>query len=341
MAKPLRFRHAPDPSWDEGRVRADLYDPLDANLGADLSTPWFRPPDGWTARRLEMGDGSIALFCWNGDEAYWLGNTETPSALWQTDKESFAEAPYEVSRWAQRELTAQLHDEAPWLEPYPHVSWFFLPVFLSKDGRETSRAFFRDHAAGFPDADAEDALAFYESMLSTGILDDHRHVMAGKLGTSERLDPTRMAAAMAEFTAAKVLHDAGYDVTPEIPVSTGHSIDFRAEDEGGTDDPLVEVTRPLPPGRRSAGSAAAAVRETASTKTSGQLSAHGGGVVLFVDASGFPAAVWESLLAERPAVGHRPAVVYRARPDGSLEGYTLGSVPLDGLQLAAPEAATR
>ncbi|MFB6106703.1 MAG: DUF5784 family protein [Halobacteriaceae archaeon] len=326
MAKPLRFRHSPR-QWHEGRVRDALYADLDANLGATIGDPWFAPPPDWEAVRFDMDDGSLALFCWTDEEAYWLGNTETPSALWRTEKYTFEEVPYPVARWAQRELLAGLHDADPWLEPYPHVSWFFLPVFCSKDGRETTRAFFRDHAAGFPDASADEALTFYESVLRTGALDDYRYVMASKLGTSEYLDETRMAATMGEFDAAHLLHEAGYEVTPEIAVTTGHSIDFRA-DPGGS---LVEVTRPLPPADRRAGTPAAAVRETAATKTAGQLEEHGGGVTLFVDCTSFPDDAWAQVRGEAPAVGHKPAVVFRVRPDGTVEGYELGSPPVDVL----------
>ena len=324
MAKPLRFRHSTQ-RWNEGRVESDLLRPLDSNLGARMSTPWYREPDGWTARRFDMDNGDVALFAWNGNEAYWMGNTETPSALWQTEKYTFEEIPDDIADWVESELLAQLHEEAPWLADYPTLSWFFLPVFLSKDGRETSRRFFTEHAAGFPDASSEDALGFYEEFLASGPLDEHRYVMASKLGTSERLDDFRMSASMSEFNVAWLLTEAGYDVFPEVEVTTGHSIDFRA-DPGGT---LVEVTRPRPPSRRAANTPVAAVRDTAETKTNGQLSAHGGGVTLFVDCSSFPDDAWAAVLAEQPEVRHRPAVVFRVRPGGHLEGYTKGSVPLD------------
>jgi len=308
-------------------VVGKVFRDLDRNLGATRRRPWFRPPDRYTGERFEMDNGDVALFLWNDTEAYWLGNTETPEALWRTDKFDFAAVPDAVSRWATRELTAQLHDESPWLEPYPHLSWFFLTVFLSKDGREATRAFFHDHAAGFPDATREEALEFYESFLRTRVLDEWREVMAGKLGTSEHLDLTRMTATMGEFNAAHVLVEAGYDVEPEIEVSTGHAIDYRADDDG--ESVLVEVTRPTPTGERSAGTPIAAVRETAATKSDGQLEAHGGGVVLFVDCSSFPDDEWRSVVAEEPEVHHRPAVVFRLRPSGRYEGYTKGSVPLD------------
>ncbi|MFW6000245.1 MAG: DUF5784 family protein, partial [Halorubrum sp.] len=211
MAQPLRFRRSLG-RWTGDRVRSQIGRPLDENLGATAGDPWFAPPPGYEARRFDMDDGSFALFCWTDEDGdppsgadggpvgYWLGNTETPSELWRTDKYGFDEAPYSVSRWAQRELLAGLHDDEPWLTDYPHVSWYFLPVFCSKDGAATSRAFFRDHAAGFPDATREDGTGFVEETLRPGILDDYREVMAGKLGTSASRDLVRMSAAIAEFT---------------------------------------------------------------------------------------------------------------------------------------------
>jgi len=91
----------------------------------------------------------------------------------------------------------------------------------------------------------------------------------------------------------------------------------------------VEVTRPLPPEERSAGTPVAAVRDTAQTKTSGQLSQHGGGATLFVDCSSFRDDEWAAVRGERPEVHHRPAVVFRARPSGRIEAYAKGSVPLN------------
>lgn len=288
-----------------------------------------------------MDDGSLALFCWSDHDAdppagcsdgpvgYWLGNTETPSGLWKTDKYSFEEVPYPVRRWAERELLAVLHEDERWLAAYPHVSWFFLPVFCSKDGSETTRAFFRDHAAGFPDATREEGTGYVESILRPGILDDYRETMAGKLGTSTSMDLVRMSATVAEFTAAKILYDAGYDITPEIEVTTGHSLDYRAERSGDPEAYLVEVTRPQPVRNRAAGTPVAAVRDTAQTKTDGQLEAHGGGVTLFVDCSSFRDDAWAQVSDEQPEVRHRPAVVFRARPSGHVEAYRKGSVPLD------------
>lgn len=326
MAKPLRFRHSPR-GWSPSQVTEQLYRDLDENIGAKRTDPWFRPPSGYDAVRFEMDNGDVALFAYSDSAGYWLGNTETPSALWRTEKYAFEEVPYEISRWAQRELLAQLHDEAPWLEPFPHVSWFFLPVFLSKDGRESSRAFFKEHAAGFPDATATEALEFYESVLKTGALDRYRYTMAGKLGTSPVVDRTRMASAMAEFNSAKLLLDRGYDIEPEAPVSTGHSIDYRVAD--GDDVSLVEVTRPVPPSRRRTTNPVAAIRDTAETKVNGQLDEHAGGVTLFVDCSGFADDDWAAIRDERPDVRHRPAVVYRVRPDAPVEAYAKGAVPID------------
>jgi hypothetical protein len=327
VASPLRFRRS-EGTWSDGRVRSELYESLDANLGAERSAPRVDPPPGYDAVRFDMDDGSMALFCWDDDGAYWLGNTETPSALWRTEKYTFSEVPYPVARWAQRVLLADLEEADPWLAQHPHVAWFFLPVFFSKDGRESSRRFFREHAAGFPDAETGEALAHYEAVLSTGVLDDHRYEMGSKLGTSEQLDLTRMMALMGEIDAAGVLDAAGYDVVPEVEVTTGHSLDFRAERSDGQ-GVLVEVTRPVAPTRRSADSPIRAIKETAETKTSGQLSEHGGGAVLFVDCSSFRDDDWAALAGEQPSVGHRPAVVFRVRPSGRVEGYRKGSVPLD------------
>ena len=326
VASPLRFRRSRE-RWSADRVDRDLRRPLDGKFGATISTPRFAPGDGYTVRRLDMDNGDFALFAWNDELAYWLGNTETPSVLWRTEKFAFDEVPYSLSRWAQRELLADLAESDPWLAKYDYLTWFFLPVLFSKDGRDTSRKFFREHAAGFPDADRDEALAFYDDFLKTGVLEDYRYVMASKLGTSQYLDPVRMGAAMGEFTTAKILSDAGYEVTPEIEVTTGHSLDFKAENaDGGV---LVEVTRPRPPSDRAADSPIRAIRETAETKTNGQLSEHGGGAVLFVDCSSYRDDDWAAIRAEKPDVRHRPAVVFRARPSGHIEGYRKGSVPLD------------
>ncbi len=306
-----------------------------------MDGPWYRPPSGYDAVRFAIDNGDTALFIWTdgddgpagvdgGPSGYWLGNTETPSSLWRTEKYGFSEVPYPVSRWAERELLAQLRMESPWLEPYDHLAWFFLPVFLSKDGRESTRSFFIDHAAGFPNATAEEALQHYEAVLHTGALDGYREEMAGKLGTSEQLDLTRMTAAMGEFNVAKLLVEAGYEITPEITVTTGHAIDFRAEPADNDDNGavLVEVTRPLPPDRRAANAATTAIQETVKTKTDGQLNAHAGGVVLLVDCSSFSDPDWQPIIAEQPEVGHRPAVVFRRRPDGTTTGYRTGRLPL-------------
>jgi hypothetical protein len=305
-------------------VDRELRHPLDSNLGATMESPWFAPPPGYEAVRFEMHNGDLALFCWDEAGAYWLGNTETPEALWRTDKETFEEAPYPVSRWAQRELFARMESTDPWLTEYEHVAWFFLPVLCSKDGRDTTRSFFRDHAAGFPDTTSEEALAFVDALLATGCLDDYRYEMASKLGTSAGTDLTRMAATMGEFIVAKLLHDAGVEFVPEVELDSGHALDFRADGQH-----LVEVTRPLPPTRRSrADTAVAAVRQTGQSKTRAQLDKHPG-TTLVIDCSSFRDDEWAAVRAERPGVGYRPTVVLRARPDGTVEGYRVGTVPFD------------
>ena len=326
VARPLRFRYSPEP-WSDGRVRDRVLKPLQDNIGARSVAPRFDSTGGWTTHRFAMDNGDLALFARRDEEAYWLGNTETPRALWRTEKFGWEEVPYQVARWAQRELLATLHEETPWLAEFSYVSWFFLPVFMSKDGRRSTRAFFREHAAGFPDADWAKATSFVEEFLYTGALDDYREVMAGKLGTSAQVDRVRMSAAIGEFVAGRILVDAGYTITPEIEVATGHSLDYRARKNGT--NLLIEVTRPQIPENRAASGPVAAVRDTAATKTSGQLAAHGGGAVLFVDCSSFDDEDWAAVRGEQPDVHHRPAVVYRARPDGSVEGYRTGSVGLD------------
>lgn len=330
MAKPLRFR-IDRSRWDESRVRAALFEDLDANIGATMGPPWYKLEGSYEARRFDMDNGDTALFAWGGDAAYWLGNTETPEALWRTDKIGFDSAPEAVMAWAEREFLAELTEDEPWIADYPALARFFLPVLSAKDGRQTNRRFFREHAAGFPDTDRHDALSFYESFLRTGALDPYRHVMAAKLGTSDSFDETRMAATMSEFTVAKLLVEAKYAIEPEAAVSSGHDIDFRVtKGDRGT---LVEVTRPTPPARRSASGPIRAIRETVETKTTGQLDIHGGGVTLFVDCSSFPDDAWRTVIDGREDVGHRPAVVFRVRPGKPAEGYAVGGVPmgLDGL----------
>jgi hypothetical protein len=326
VAKPLRFRYSPE-AWSGERVHREIYQPLQGNLGAQSVTPRFDTVGGWETHRFEMDNGDLALFARRDEEGYWMGNTETPRSLWRTEKCSWPDVPYPVARWAQRELLDTLQEEDPWLADFPHVSWFFLPVFMSKDGRRSTRAFFREHAAGFPDADPRAATQFVEDFLHAGALDAYRHTMAGKLGTAEQVDRVRMSAAISEFVAGKILVEAGYGITPEIEVSTGHSLDYRAE--RGTTNVLVEVTRPQVPRRRAAAGPVAAIRDTAETKTSGQLAAHGGGAILFVDCSSFTREDWAPIREARPDVHHRPAVVYRARPGGHVEGYRKGTVELD------------
>lgn len=328
VAGPLRFRRS-NGTWSSRRVRLELLEPLDANLGASMAPPWFAPPDGYEARRFDVDNGDFALFVWTDGAAdqsrgFWLGNTETPQTLWRTDKYTFEAVPYAVARWAQRELLADIRDREPWLAEYHHLTWFFLPVLLSKDGRESTVAFFRDHAAGFPDASREEGLGFYERFLSTGVLDEYRYTMAAKLGTSREVDPVRMGATMSEFTAAKILADADLSFEPEVELDSGYALDFVV----GPDRSLVEVTRPQPPGQRAANTPVAAVRATSAAKTDGQLAAHEA-ATLFVDCTGFRDDEWNAVRGERPAVGHEPAVIFRARPNGRIEGYKRGASPVD------------
>ncbi|MFB6114167.1 MAG: DUF5784 family protein [Halodesulfurarchaeum sp.] len=326
MASPLRFRHSTR-SWTTDAVESGIYQPLDSTIGATITRPWFKAPDGFEARRFDMDNGDLALFAWNDREGYWVGNTETPKTLWRTEKISLDGAPSDISQWAQRELLATLHERDPWLEQYPHISWFFLPVFLSKDGRDSSRWFFSEHSAGFPEADRESALTFYEEFLKSGVLDPYREVMAGKIGTSEEREPDRMTAAMGEFNAAYLLASNGYEIEPEASVTTGHSIDFRVSGDGGTT--LVEVTRPAPVSRRNADSPIEAIKSTVETKTNGQLEAHAGGVVLLVDCSSFSESAFDTLQSNRIEVGHRPAVIYLLDTEGTTTGYSLGTIGLD------------
>ncbi|MDG5777945.1 DUF5784 family protein [Haloarculaceae archaeon H-GB2-1] len=328
MAGPLRFRRSSE-RWTESRVQSALLKPLDQRFGATMTTTWYKLHGPYETRRLEMDNGDLALFAWSTPEAtgsppeaYWLGNTETPETLWRTDKYTFDEVSDPISEWAERELFAQLEHDDPWLAANEHLTRFFLPVFCSKDGRDTTREFFREHASGFPDADRDDGLAFYDRLMSRGLLDDHRYTMAAKLGTSERLEVDRMCSTMAEFNAAKLLADAGHDFVPEVEMDSGHALDFRVGDT------LVEVTRPKPPRRRNAGTPQAAVRQTVGSKTSGQLDVHDDAFLL-VDCTSFRDDEWNAVRAEQPAVGHEPTVVFRMRPDDHAEGYAVGDVPLD------------
>lgn len=323
MAGPLRFRRSNE-TWTRGRVRDQLLAPLDASFGATLEEPWFAVGDDrYDAVRLEMENGDFALFCFRDGRAYWLGNTETPEPLWRTEKETFTEAPYSVARWAQRELTARIERDDPWLADFEYLTWFFLPVFCSKDGRDSTRRFFDEDHAGFPDASREAGLEFYESLLRDGTLDDYRYTMASKLGTSAGYDVGRMRATMAEFNIAKVLADAGLDFEPEVEQDSGHALDFVV------DGNLVEVTRPEPPARRShADHPVAAVKETGGAKRTDQLAEHPD-AALFVDCSSFTDAEWDAVRSERPHVGHEPTVVFRTRPNGRIEGYRHGTLPFD------------
>lgn len=326
VAGPLRFRVSWE-SWSVDRVKRDLLRPLDSTVGATIGQPNREVPGEFSGKRFEMANGDIALFAWRtNDDAphvgYWLGNTSTPKVLWRTDKIGFEAAPGAIGRWAQRELLSDLREQDPWLAEFGHLSWFFLPVFHSKDGRESTRTFFREHAAGFPDAESEQALRFYEEFLHTGALDSYRETMAGKLGTSSVVDRVRMSSAMSEITAAKLLFESGYEFVPEIELDSGYALDFRV---GET---LVEVTRPRPPTRRSVDSPIGALKQTAGTKTDGQLDAHPDALLL-VDCSSFRDEEWNAIRGEHPSVPHTPSIVFRARPNGSVEGYTIGEPPLE------------
>jgi hypothetical protein len=271
-----------------------------------------------------MGNGDVALFAWRpeGSNAYWTGNTETPKALWRTEKRAFEDVGGVLAEWAQEHLLTLLFNEAPWLKRYPNIAWFFLPVLMSKDGSETARQFLRT-GAGLPNVDADVALEFYDEVVGSGIFEGERYTMASKLGTSEGDDRIRMEATMAEFNAAKILHDAGYAVEPEIEVETGHSLDFRAVGYGV--DVIVEVTRPTPTGRRKASTPERAVRETATKKTEAGAQLRKNDAVLFIDCSSFDDSAWSRIVEKKPSASHEPAVVYRTLPGGTeafLKGWT-------------------
>lgn len=325
MASPLRFR-VDHSQWSEHRIREELLDPLEESFGASLEAPRYSIGPEWTGYRFRIHNGDRALFVTHDEEsvAYWVGNTETPAALWRTDKHGWEEIPFDVARWARRELLADLYEADPWLAEFEYLTWFFLPVLMSKDGRRTTRRFFREDAAGFPEADWREGVEFYDSFLSTGVLEPYRETMAGKLGTSQQYDRTRMRAAMGEFTVAKLLFGTGLDPVPEVDVDSGHAIDFRTN--GGR---LVEVTRPQSPRDREVVTTGInAVTESARAKTTGQLEEHQQ-AVLFVDCTNFLDDEWAPVRAERPQTAHQPAVVFRARPSGHVEGYTVGTVPFD------------
>lgn len=331
MAGPLRFRLS-DESWSLNRIQRDLLAPLESSFGATVRRRDAVPGE-FEGCRFDMDNGDFALFAWRTESgkphvAYWLGNTKTPEALWHTNKVGLGAAPDTLVRWAHRELLADLREQDPWLADYRHLSWFFLPVFHSKDGRDSTRAFFRDHAAGFPDAGRDEALRFYEDFLHTGVLDPHRETMAGKIGTSAQVDLVRMSAAMSEFTVAKLLYESGHAFVPEVELDSGHALDFRVERNATAEPVLLEVTRPRPPTRRVVDTPAAALKQTAAAKTDDQLDAHPSALLL-VDCSSFRDDEWNAITAEQPRVSHTPAIVFRARPNGSVEGYTVGEPPID------------
>ncbi len=324
MASPLRFRVSHE-TWHRERFENEVVNPLDNKFGVEVTET--SEPEEFEAYRLRMGNGDTALFAWNGT-GYWVGNTETPKALWQTEKQSFEEVDDGLGEWAQREFYRVLKDEAPWLTEYTRLAWFFLPVFMSKNGSEATREFFQ-RGAGFPDASAEEAMEFYETVLESGVFEESRYEMASKLGTGENVDEVRMAAAMGEFNAAGVLDDAGYRLEPEPAVSNGHKLDYEAFGEGAEDGVYVEVTRPVPPEDRAADSPLRAVRETASRKSEGQLKEDDG--LLMVDCTSFGEEDWRTLAENRPSVGHTPSLFYRTTPDGESEAFLEG---VTGLRLS-------
>lgn len=321
VAGPLRFRRS-DEAWSPTRLQNDIYQPLNDQFGAHMDEPWFPlSDDRYEAIRFEMDNGDFALFTYQDTHAYWLGNTVTPEVLWRTEKETFEEAPAAISRWAERELTTRIELTDPWLTEYEHLTWFFLPVFCSKDGRNTTRRFFAEDAAGFPDATMDDGLSFFEAFLQQGVLDQYRYIMASKLGTSPQYDVTRMRATMAEFTVAKILADSSLPLKPEVEQASGHALDFVVNDQ------LIEVTRPEPPHRRShADNPIAAVKESGRAKQDAQLAAHPN-ALLFVDCTSFLDDEWAAIRSEQPSINHVPTVVFRARPTGHIEGYHHGTLP--------------
>jgi len=321
MASPLRFRTSHE-HWDDERFNREVLRPLEDKFGATAETT--HPNNEFEGRLLSMGNGDVALFSWSHgprEPAYWTGNTETPKALWRTEKRSFEEVGGDIGDWAQDTLLELLLNEAPWLSRYEDLAWFFLPVLMSKDGSETAREFLRE-GAGFPGTDAEKSLSFYDDIASSGVFDGHRYEMASKLGSSKLHDGVRMSATMGEFNSAKLLHEAGYELVPEPEVETGHRLDYLARKNGS--ETLVEVTRPSATENRSAGTPEAAVRETASKKAkgNGQLNENDG--LLLVDCSSFDDSAWRRIVNEKPEARHEPAVFYRVRPNESAEAYLIG-----------------
>ena len=323
MASPLRFRVSHE-RWNDDRFEREILRPLNDKFGATAERT--DGPEGYEGRVLRMGNGDVALFAWrpDGSNSYWTGNTETPKALWRTEKRAFEDVGGELGDWVQDHLMELLLNEAPWLGRYEGLAWFFLPVLMSKDGAETARGFLRT-GAGLPGVDADVALRFYERIVESGVFDGYRYTMASKLGTSEGSDRVRMEATMGEFNAAAILHDAGYAVEPEIEVETGHSLDFRASRDG--DSFIVEVTRPTPTGRRKAETPEHAVRETAAKKTEEGAQLRGNDAVLFVDCSSFEDPAWRRIVRKNPSGGHEPAVFYRTRPD-EVEAFLKGETRL-------------
>lgn len=309
--------------WSEDRFERDVLRPLDDKFGADVVET--KRPEGFESRRIRMDNGDNALFAWNGT-GYWLGNTETPEALWRTEKRCFEDVGGGLARWAQMEMYDVLEREAPWTSDYPLLSWFFLPVLMAKDGRRTTREFFRG-GAGFPEASGDEAMSYYEDVVSTGVFDGCRYEMASKLGTGDGEDAVRMAATMGEFNAAAVLADAGYELEAEPAVAGGRRMDYVANGPGAPEGVLVEVTRPSPPRLRGASTAEGAVRESAVRKRrKGQIADADG--VLMVDCSSMTQDQWERVVDDRPESGHEPTLFYRVFPGDGVEAYLEGATRL-------------
>jgi hypothetical protein len=68
----------------------------------------------------------------------------------------------------------------------------------------------------------------------------------------------------------------------------------------------------------------------------GELARAAPNALLLVDCTSFRDDEWTAVLQRKPDVGHEPAVIYRFRPDGRLEGYALGALPIDLGFVTAP-----
>jgi len=277
-----------------------------------------------------MADGSFALFCWtDGDDNSPNGADGDRSGTGSATRRRRANSGGRTSTDSTRSPTRSLGGSSESCSLGSMTTSRGLQRIRTSPGsscrcsvRRTTVLRRREHSSattrpGSPMRPEKRGRALSRRRSARG----HSTITArrwGKLGTSTSLDLVRMSAAIAEFTAARILTEAGYEVTPEIEVTTGHSLDFRATDPNTRTASLVEVTRPQPVSGRSASDPVAAVRDTAETKTSGQLEAHGGGVTLFVDCTSFPADDWAA--GARSATGGpsvRRLSCARARTDTS------------------------